>query len=88
MRYRMGFRVTNSEHDLAPRPTLPMPMVYERAEPPRWAYRVVTVDLREEPPLQEDQLNELGGEGWILASTISQPAGSSARLTYYFVRSA
>ncbi len=70
---------------------LPIPIIYDQApDRARWEYRVVTVDLREEPPLDDERLAALGAEGWLLAGAI-QPL--SARETahtvvYYFVRQA
>ena len=69
---------------------VPTPIVYERiAEPQRWEYHSVAVDLREDEPLDERALNALGGEGWMLVS-VTQPAsrGDAARLLYYFMRPA
>lgn len=73
--------------------SVPMPIVYERvSEPPRWDYHSVTIDLREDEPLDERALNALGAEGWMLVNlvTVAQPAGKSdsARLIYYFMRPA
>src|SRR5918911_926999 len=47
--------------------SLPVPMVYEQvsAEPITWEYRVLTIDTREEPLPDDEQLNELGTKGWI-----------------------
>ncbi len=57
---------------------LPMPIVYERVtEQVHWEYRVVTIDLREEPPLDEERLSALGAEGWLLAEY--RPATRHAR---------
>lgn len=67
---------------------LQTPMVFEPAEPARWAYHVLSVDLREAGPLGEEQLTELGADGWLLAGIVQIPVGQSARLTYYFVRAA
>ncbi|HEU0027634.1 MAG TPA: hypothetical protein VFQ25_11010 [Ktedonobacterales bacterium] len=70
--------------------SLPMPIVYERvSEPPRWEYHSVTIDLREDEPLDERALNALGAEGWMLVS-VAHPVGKSesARLIYYFMRPA
>lgn len=66
----------------------PMPIVYERvAEPPRWEYHTVTLDPREDEPLDERALNALGAEGWLLVSVI-QPhgEGGASKLIYYFMR--
>ncbi|HLY29459.1 MAG TPA: hypothetical protein VKQ36_00395 [Ktedonobacterales bacterium] len=70
---------------------LPLPMVYERIkqERARWEYTVVSIDPRDEAPLTEARLSELGAEGWLLTSVqelaVSQ---SSRRVFYYFVRQA
>ncbi len=71
--------------------SLPMPIVYERvAERVPWEYRVISVDLREEPPLGEDRLAALGAEGWLLAGTIQPPSAreTSHTVIYYFLRQA
>lgn len=65
---------------------LPAPMVFEPAEPQRWAYRVVRIDPREDEPLDETVLNSLGAEGWLLAGIIAPREGRE--LCYYFVRAA
>ena len=68
---------------------LSMPIVYEAAEPQRWAYRVVTIDPREEEPLSEERLAELGNEGWLLAGIFHHTIGQhTTRVLYYFVRAA
>ncbi len=68
---------------------LSMPIVYEPAEPQRWAYRVVTIDPREEEPLSEERLAELGNEGWLLVGIFQHPIGQhTTRVIYYFVRAA
>lgn len=70
-----------------PYPPLPLPVVFERVPAPRWDYRVVVVDPREEEPPTDDRLNALGAEGWLLAAVVDAPTGrSSPRLYYYFVR--
>ena len=67
--------------------TLPLPMVFESAPQPKWEYHTVTLDPREQLPLDETQLNELGGEGWLLAGIAEFPGGERVtRITYYFVR--
>jgi hypothetical protein len=68
--------------------SLPMPVVFERAEPQRWEYHVVTIDPREDEPLDETVLGKLGAEGWLLASVLPPSGGASAKIVYYFVRSA
>jgi hypothetical protein len=70
-----------------PRPVLPL-MVFEPASRPKWEYRVVTVDPREEEPLGEARMAELGAEGWLLASFADLAGHPRGRLFYYFVRPA
>ena len=78
--------------DLPPQsPSLSTPIVFERSEPTpqRWEYRVVTIDPREEEPLGEARLAELGAEGWLLAGLLRHGAEHAlARISYYFVRAA
>lgn len=70
-------------------PQMQTPIVFERTDPPRWAYHVVTIDPREEPPLDEARLAELGDDGWLLAAVVQFPTGAApTRLLYHFVRSA
>ncbi len=70
---------------------LPLPMVYERVkqERARWEYTVVSIDPRDEAPLTEARLGELGADGWLLASVQELAVSpSSRRIFYYFVRQA
>jgi hypothetical protein len=69
------------------RPLMPL-MVFEPASAPKWEYRVVTVDPREEEPLTEARLSELGAEGWLLAAVVDLAGHPRGRIFYYFVRSA
>jgi hypothetical protein len=71
-----------------PQATPPMPIVYERADPPKWEYRLVTIDPREDEPLDEPALAALGAEGWLLVGILQHPAGERAHLLYHFVRAA
>ena len=68
----------------------PTPIVFERADPARWEYRVVTIDPREDEPLDERALAGLGSEGGLLANILTLPSGQSgqtiSRIYYYFVR--
>jgi hypothetical protein len=66
-------------------PSLPMPVVFEDAGPQRYEYHVLSLDPREDEPLDESALLALGKEGWLLAGLLP-PFGSSARLVYYFIR--
>ncbi len=71
--------------------TPPVPMVYEtiRRERARWEYNVISLDPREDAPLTEARLAELGAEGWLLAGVQELPVSSSSRrVFYYFVRQA
>jgi len=66
-------------------------MIYERTNQPtvRWEYRVETIDLREQAPLSQAQLNELGRHGWLLAGILQLPTSYEAGpVQYYFVRDA
>jgi hypothetical protein len=93
--YRMSLWIHES-HRLSEQPptqpfALPMPIVYERVnDRTHWEYRVVTVDLREEPPLDEERMGALGAEGWLLAGAIQLPSAHDVAHTvvYYFVRQA
>lgn len=70
---------------------LPIPIIYDQAPArPRWEYHVVTMDLREEPPLDDERLAALGAEGWLLAGAIQPPSAreTSHTIVYYFVRQA
>lgn len=73
----------------APRPGSVPSMLFVPAptDPTRWEYRVVIVDAREEEPLEETRLAELGAEGWLLAGIVQSTTGFTAgKLYYYFVR--
>jgi len=50
----------------------PVPMVYEHvpAEPLKWEYHVLSVDLREYDLPTVDELNELGEQGWLLVAVL------------------
>jgi hypothetical protein len=78
--------------DPAGRPAMmpqPTPIVFEAAEQPKWEYHAISIDPREESPLDESRLTELGQDGWLLAGIVATPGGDRVtRITYYFVRSA
>lgn len=68
---------------------LPLPMVYENVpvELPRWEYRVLTVDTREETLPDVALLNDLGAEGWSLVGVLEQRTSSSGSIVhFYFIR--
>lgn len=64
---------------------LHVPMVYENipASTPRWEYRVLDVDTHEGDLPAETQLNELGTQGWMLVSALTQTNG---HVVYYLIR--
>lgn len=73
------------------RPSVHIPTVYEKIipEPVRWEYHVLTIDAREQPLPDADQLNALGKEGWVLAGMLDERAtGRGGLVYYYFVRQA
>ncbi len=64
-----------------------IPMVYEQVAPPRWEYRVLTVQPVEEPLPDEDALNALGKDGWVMAGLLDErTSGRGTFVHYYFVR--
>ncbi|HLX39847.1 MAG TPA: hypothetical protein VKR42_04915 [Ktedonobacteraceae bacterium] len=88
MYVQQAFHTTMSEqtHD---RMSLPLPMVYEQVavELPRWEYRVLAIDTREEALPNAEQLNELGAEGWSLVGVLEQStSGKGSIVLYYFIR--
>lgn len=69
--------------------SIPLPMVYEQAPVtlPRWEYRVLAIDSREEALPDATQLNEMGNEGWVLVGVLDQRAsGGRPTVLYYFLR--
>jgi hypothetical protein len=86
---RQGFGFVHLETPYGGR-SLPMPVVFDRAEPQRWEYHVLTIDPREDEALDETVLGKLGAEGWLLAGVLPYPSGGadSAKIVYYFVRAA
>ena len=56
-------------------------------EPVCWDYHVLTVDTNSRSLPDEERLNELGREGWLLVGVLNQGAsGDTAMVSYYFVR--
>ena len=63
--------------------------VYEDVpvEPARWEYHVLTIDSNSRSLPDEERLNELGSEGWLLVGVLNQGhTGDVALVHYYFVR--
>jgi hypothetical protein len=78
--------MSEQTHD---RMNLPLPMVYEQlpVELPRWEYRVMSIDTREEALPDAALLNELGAEGWSLVGVLEQrTSGTGSIVFYYFIR--
>jgi hypothetical protein len=69
-------------------PALPTPVVFEPLGPQRWEYHTISLDPREDEPLDESALNALGNDGWLLAGMLPADGGMRGRITYYFVRAA
>ena len=68
------------------RPLLPTPMVYEESERKKWEYKVITRERAAVLELGEDDLRELGADGWLLVGVLAAQTGD--RATYYLVREA
>jgi hypothetical protein len=83
---RMPVYISRAEAPRGPS-FIPAPMVFEPAEPQRWEYHVVRIDLREDEPLDETTLAGLGADGWLLAG-MAEPQTGRPSLYYYFVRPA
>ena len=66
---------------------LHIPMVYEHVAPPSWEYHVLTVEPAEKGWPDEDTLNALGKDGWIMAGLLDERMSGLGKLVhYYFVR--
>ena len=91
IRIMMGFdpyrvRMTNEAERKA---VLHIPMVYEYTAPPRWEYRVLTVEPAVKVLPDEDTLNTLGKDGWIMTGLLDErTSGRGTLVHYYFVRQA
>jgi hypothetical protein len=72
----LGFAAGQEVGQVAP------PIVYVR-EDVRWEYKIVERDLSAES-LNEAELNELGAEGWELASALAH----GDKVSFYFKRMA
>jgi hypothetical protein len=65
---------------------LSMPVVFDEVGPQRYEYHVVSLDPREDEPLDETALQALGKEGWLLAGILPPADGAAKRIVYYFLR--
>ena len=66
-----------------------IPMVYEHVAPPRWEYRVLTVQTAENPLPDEAMLNTFGQDGWIMTGLLDERMlGRGTFVHYYFMRQA
>lgn len=73
------------------RPALPLPIVYDErpTEPNRWEYHCLLIDPERETVPQEEALNKLGADGWVLSGVLDQSrSGSRPFIYFYFVRQA
>lgn len=62
-----------------PRPSQP-PMVYVNREL-TWEYRAIIRNLEKETPLNEDELNKLGADGWEMTGIVDHPP-----LVYFYFK--
>jgi hypothetical protein len=84
--YPYRVRMTNETEGKS---ALHIPMVYEYAAPPRWEYRILTVQPAEKSLPDEETLNEFGKDGWIMAGLLDERMSGQGRFVhYYFVRQA
>lgn len=80
---RSPWKVFDGQNDVLP--GIHVPMIYERvpASLPDWEYHILSIDMREAAPPDEETLNELGKQGWLLVSVLEQ---RGSLIHYYFVR--
>lgn len=68
---------------------LPEIKVYEEIPQQQvpWEYHTLTIDTRDRSLPDEERLNELGRDGWLLVGVLNQgTTGDVALVHYYFVR--
>lgn len=63
-----------------------VPMVYEKvvSKPAPWEYQLLSIDTRAAALPDEERLNALGSEGWILAGMLDERVSSSGHSVYYY----
>ena len=84
--YPYRVRMTN---DVQGKAAVHIPMVYENVAPPRWEYHILTVEPAEQALLDEDTLNALGKDGWVMTGLLDERmSGRGTFVHYYFVRQA
>jgi hypothetical protein len=84
--YPYRIHMTNEIKGQAP---VHIPMVYENVAPPRWEYHVLTVQPVEKGLPDEEILNALGRDGWLMAGLLDERISGGGKLVhYYFVRQA
>ena len=82
--YPYRVRMTNETEGKA---AVHIPMVYEHVAPPRWEYRVLTVQPAENALPDEERLNSLGRDGWVMTGLLDERmSGRGVFVHYYFVR--
>ena len=68
-------------HEPGPSDPVRPPMIYVK-DPLKWEYKLVVRNLESEQPLDENELNALGEEGWELTGIAQHPPVTH----YYFKR--
>ena len=68
-------------------PFIPVVYEHEEAQPLRWEYHVLHVNVLEETLPSAQDLNELGQKGWILVGVLNEHStGKGEHIHYYFLR--
>ncbi|HLZ62110.1 MAG TPA: hypothetical protein VKR06_34625 [Ktedonosporobacter sp.] len=63
--------------------------IYEevRQEVAHWEYQTLTIDTNERALPDDERLNALGREGWLLIAVLPErPTGDVSLVHYYFIR--
>ena len=56
------------------------PMIYVEKRL-KWEYKQIVRNLEKEKPLEEEELNKLGEEGWEMTGVVQQPP-----VTYFYLK--